>query len=60
MPRGLVGLGLLLVLGACGPHAEPPPLNVVFFLVDDLGWVDVGVFGSRFYETPSCAKTRPI
>jgi arylsulfatase A len=26
--------------------------NVVFFLVDDLGWSDVACFGSSFYETP--------
>jgi len=26
--------------------------NVVFFLVDDLGWADVGYEGSSFYETP--------
>ncbi len=26
--------------------------NVVFFLVDDLGWTDVGCYGSTFYETP--------
>ncbi len=25
--------------------------NVVFFLVDDLGWRDIGAFGSTFYET---------
>lgn len=31
--------------------AERPP-NVVFFLVDDLGWRDLGCYGSRFYETP--------
>ncbi len=53
MPRRLVGLGLLLVLEGCRPQAEPPPLNVVFFLVDDLGWADLGVSGSRFYETPN-------
>jgi len=29
------------------------PLNVVFFLVDDLGWADVACFGSTFYETPN-------
>jgi arylsulfatase A-like enzyme len=29
-----------------------PPKNVVFFLVDDLGWRDLGCFGSTFYETP--------
>ncbi len=28
------------------------PPNVIFFLVDDLGWTDVGTFGSSFYETP--------
>ena len=32
-------------------HADRP--NVVFFLVDDLGWADVGCFGSEFHETPN-------
>ena len=27
--------------------------NVVFFLVDDLGWSDVGCNGSPFYDTPN-------
>ncbi|MEL7121337.1 MAG: sulfatase, partial [Bacteroidota bacterium] len=27
--------------------------NIVFFLVDDLGWTDVGCYGSSFYETPN-------
>ncbi len=27
--------------------------NVVFFLVDDLGWRDLGCYGSDFYETPN-------
>lgn len=27
--------------------------NFVFFLVDDLGWADVGCFGSSFYKTPN-------
>jgi len=31
---------------------KPTEPNVVFFLVDDLGWADVGVNGSSFYETP--------
>jgi arylsulfatase A len=31
----------------------PKKWNVVFFLVDDLGWADVGYEGSSFYETPN-------
>ncbi len=32
--------------------AEPQP-NVVFILADDLGYTDVGCYGSRYYETPA-------
>jgi len=27
--------------------------NFVFILIDDLGWADVGCFGSKLYETPN-------
>ena len=27
--------------------------NVVFFLVDDLGWADLGCYGSQFHQTPN-------
>ena len=27
--------------------------NIVFFLIDDLGWADLGCQGSRYYETPN-------
>ena len=27
--------------------------NIVFILVDDLGWSDIGCYGSTFYETPN-------
>ena len=27
--------------------------NIVFILVDDLGWMDTGVYGSKYYETPN-------
>lgn len=27
--------------------------NIIFIVVDDLGWRDVGFMGSRFYETPN-------
>jgi len=37
-------------------HASSAPVprpNVVFFLVDDLGWADIGAYGSSFHETPN-------
>ena len=31
----------------------PAQPNILFILVDDLGWRDVGCYGSDFYETPN-------
>ena len=31
-------------------NAKP---NIIFILVDDMGWTDVGCFGSKLYETPN-------
>ena len=48
----------LSMIAACGAlpvsitGAATRP-NFVFFLVDDLGWADVGAFGSTYYETPN-------
>ena len=42
-------VGITLGLGAAARAAAP---NVVFFLVDDMGWVDCGVYGSKYYQTP--------
>jgi arylsulfatase A len=35
-----------------GPPAGQQPANVVIFFIDDLGWMDLGCQGSRFYRTP--------
>ena len=32
------------------------PNNLLFIIVDDLGWKDVGYMGSDFYETPNIDK----
>lgn len=36
---------------ALSPAASTRP-NIVFFLVDDLGWGDFGCYGDTFHETP--------
>jgi arylsulfatase A-like enzyme len=52
---GLSLSGLLLPFGGAlraGAEEGKKPLNFLFILVDDLGWRDLGCFGSTFYETP--------
>ncbi len=53
MPRTLLA-ALALGLG-CGtaPAADAARPNVVFVLVDDLGWTDFGCCGSDLYRTPN-------
>lgn len=41
----------LAVAADAAPAARKP--NVLMFLVDDMGWVDCGVYGSKYYETPN-------
>ena len=47
-------LAALLVAPGCGDGGNDAagPVNFVFVLADDLGWMDVGYNGSTFYETP--------
>ena len=35
------------------PRLTTPKPNVIIILVDDLGWADIGCYGSIFYETPN-------
>ena len=50
------GAAIAMVLPGC-TWAERQPVesrpNVVVFVVDDLGWVDTGVYGSMFHQTPA-------
>lgn len=51
--RFIVLLAIMLSIGANGQKTPP---NVVFFLVDDLGWKDNSFNGSKLYETPNIDK----
>lgn len=33
--------------------SQQQPPNILFILIDDMGWTDIGPFGSSFYETPN-------
>ncbi len=37
-------------------NADLNSSNFLFILVDDLGWADLGCYGSNFYETPNIDK----
>lgn len=52
MPACLFLILLLMMLSSVC-HAEAKRPNVVFILVDDLGWRDLSNEGSTFYETPN-------
>jgi len=44
---------LLLGPASCsGPHSRESQPNILFILVDDLGWADLGCYGSSYHETP--------
>ena len=55
----VVATVLFLTAGFVSPSAAVTSVNpgehpnILFILVDDLGWADIGAFGSSFYETPT-------
>jgi len=53
--RGIVLLGMLLAQLVPGPalSADPPPPNFVVVVFDDLGYADLGAYGSTFIQTPN-------
>ena len=51
-PAAVLGAGVLASAGQPAPAKKP--LNFVFFLVDDLGYMDVGANNPKcFYDTPN-------
>ncbi len=53
MIRLFFGLAFL-ALSTAPLSAADKPLNVVVFLIDDLGGTDLGCYGNTFHETPHC------
>ena len=59
--NGLALVAGLLLAGACAgpvtesgaPEESRPTPNIVFILVDDLRWDDIGAAGHPFVETPN-------
>src|SRR4051812_21814237 len=45
----LLGLGL----SSCAPAAAEPPPNFVLILCDNLGYGDLGCYGSKVHRTPT-------
>ena len=54
--KGALGLASLALLEGAGWAAPDRKPNIVFILIDDMGWRDTAVYGSRFYETPNIDK----
>ncbi|MCY2993123.1 MAG: sulfatase [Planctomycetota bacterium] len=49
----LLTAALWSLVGGVLPAADAPRKpNVIVFLVDDMGWMDCGAYGSTYYETP--------
>ncbi|MBN2309517.1 MAG: sulfatase [Candidatus Hydrogenedentes bacterium] len=53
---GLTATGAAAVLGHGRGAAAGDRPNIVFFLVDDLGWMDTTTYGSQYYETPNVER----
>jgi arylsulfatase A-like enzyme len=52
----LILASILLCINSIGYAQQQGKPNVLFILVDDYGWKDVGAYGSEFYETPNIDK----
>lgn len=45
-------LPLVTLLSCLAVQASERKPNVILMLIDDMGWTDVGCYGSTYYETP--------
>jgi arylsulfatase A len=44
---------IALLCSACTKEKEQDPPNLLFILVDDMGWRDLGCYGHKIHETPN-------
>lgn len=51
---GMSGLASFNQLAGAAENTKKP--NVLFFLVDDMGWMDSEVYGSQYYKTPNLTR----
>lgn len=58
MKKHLIFIFILTVFVSCGQRkaVDPAKPNIIFILTDDLGYTDLGCYGSTFYETPHIDK----
>ena len=49
--RARLFLATCLMMASSHTSAATRP-NIVFIVADDLGWTDLGAFGSAYYQTP--------
>lgn len=51
----LIGLLSTAVLTGCSDHGsqDAGKPNIILITIDDLGWTDLGCYGSTYYETPN-------
>ena len=51
---GAAALAVSRTLRGAGAAGTRP--NVIFFLVDDMGWMDSSLYGSKYYRTPNVER----
>jgi len=56
MGGGLAMWGLSSLKTQAGEVSRGAKPNIVFFMIDDLGWRDTGYMGSKYFETPQIDK----